>query len=475
MGIVIGRKIGAGLGRAAYGSGLVHRIHAALLQNGFSTLSLPDFIKAINDIKDFNDATFDLYPIFTTFLVPASKSGNVAFVSINPADENDISIIPTNFTRANTPEDGTKSGSVLIDANGDFVELVANQPRWTYKAGGQVNAFQRRFLSFLPEDEELLVHTKDFNQPNWATNDFTATYNVADPFGGNTAVRLETTGGGNNAFQQVYTGTIGVDYAGGFWVRGVADYEGNILLRIADVGNFISIDVTDEWQFFQYTGAPTTTTVRLAVVVGVSTGVIIEVAMPKLRVGTSVIESAVDFIPTDNLTLTRQQDVAADLGDLQGSGFLSSTNEGAVIFQVSNSGTDPIATRNHVSARNAASASQWAFVSSSLGYRLFDYINSAYFTWNGLSYLPENELAKIVVIWSASGLRVWYNGFLVYSSVASTFDVTQITGLRGYEGMSFGYKQIAFDPIPPTATEAEKASSWATLEEMAEDLNYTIE
>lgn len=216
------------------------------------------------------------------------------------------------------------SGSAsYVDENGLIqIEHRSNYPRFTWQDGKQC---------LMNEEARTndALWSQDFTKAQWATSDWGATTGVTDINGGSTAIRLTGDGvSANNAFFQAVTGTSGVAYTGSFYIRRVSG-SGNITLRVGDVGGTSSpLALTSEWQRFEFTSTPTTTTVRVGVVGVAGATDVIEVCFGQLEQGSY----ASSYIPTSGSAVTR---AAESIEGLNLGNFLGDSEGGLYVDALS--------------------------------------------------------------------------------------------------------------------------------------------
>lgn len=106
----------------------------------------------------------DLFPAFSTFLVPATKLGHLAFMRLSE-DKKHVSLsLPSLLERT-----FTRSGSVIAyDAAGDEDTIPENTPAWSYKAQGDGPKFLwlRGAAGSAGEDEVQDLDSAFFPSPN---------------------------------------------------------------------------------------------------------------------------------------------------------------------------------------------------------------------------------------------------------------------------------------------------------------------
>lgn len=433
---------------------------------------------------------------FTTYLWPAVKAGNVGFYKKPDAANPTGSKIDAAFTRANTPEDGTKGGTVRIGTDGNFEEInTANEPRWTAPIGGtNAGAYKCPYLSFLPSVENEQRYSSDLTKGVYAKsgNGAATSSAIASPLDAVNYTEIYNNGGGVARVRFDSTAASSATKLISFWCR--KKDESNLLVSDSgagtsvlnvnfnfDTGDFdaqggtayIDSGVVDFgngdyfiWIEFDLTTATAPTFFLDSYTSGNGT----YVTGVLFKEGSYI--SPLDYVPTTNLALTRQQDLKANV-NLVSDGYFSSKSVGSIALQLGFNGFGTITT-SRFSWQESGVAGRFTFRENVGGLLFFDLVNSAYATIGGATnFIPEGELVKFVINFSSTELELWYNGFLIYSA-SGDFSIDAKAG-NGPNAMEWLWKQEAYTSINLTPSEAIAASSWATLEEMATDLNYEIE
>jgi|GEM_PF-6641163 len=486
MGIIVGRKIGAGLGRTSYGSGLVHRIHAALLQNGFSTLSLPDFVDAVGEIKDFNDSTNDLYPTFNTFMVPGYKAGAIAFVQINPVDENDFSIIEMPFTRANAAEDTSVAASTYFDANGNLKEIItANLPRLTFDYQGRINPYRRAYFEFLTTATNYIQRSDD-GESSWVQNAVTNT-NEADGW-------VKTTQNEVNSNPNTYLNIgaasgPGETHEGAFDIHSdltsdgvrVSVFEGGAGSGGASIEYFLlegscslslngwDLQITNIQSEFVRIGFRMVSQGANSISLYIKPWAFEAVNGSYIRWRAATLTkdlSGFNRIPTDTIDLTREYDRAPSFNIVANS-FVTNT-QGTVLFDI----ITPVVKRidSSVAIQIGTTGNRIFFYNSNTTPESGDiYVQTA--TGTTAIQLLE-DASRCIISWEPGRIIININGHDV-ADVAESLDISGnqfqvIQALQRYFGVrALAYSQNFYSDLA-------FAGAWKNKEQMAADLNYEI-
>lgn len=223
---------------------------------------------------------------------------------------------PIPFTSTRTGDTATR-----VNEQGLIEAVPANITRWDWSEGGALPSALNE-----PARTNVALWSEDFTKAQWATSTWGFTTGVTDLNGTNTAIRLTGDGvSSNNAFFQVITGTSGVPYTGSFYIRRVSG-SGNIKLRVGDVSSLSSpLALTSDWQRFEFSSTPTTTTVRVGVIGEANSTDVIEVCFGQLEQASY----ASSYIPTTSSTETRN----ADNLSATGLGSLLGQSEGTIVAE----------------------------------------------------------------------------------------------------------------------------------------------
>ncbi len=441
--------------------------------------------------------TNSLLSPFQTILYPRTKTSFVPFYRKPYADNPDGSVIQAPFTRAG-------AGRKVIDASGNLVDAAANLPAWTFPIGG--SSAGCHYLSFLPSVENLLTYSEQFDNAAWTKSNATISADAAtSPDGTASAEKIVATAAtSQHLLNQTDTLTASTDYTlSVFLKKGEYRYAA---IQTANVGNWsaskvfrvdlelgiqastspddgIIIDMGNGWYYCAleatFGGSNATGGMNILLSDGTSetftgdgtSGVYAWGAM--LKEGSYI--SPLDYIPTEASAVTRAQDSITNISDLQGDGYLSSTLEGSVIFQVGwETSLSASANRRFLFRDSSGSTRLVSFVHRE-ALQIYDDVAADYVSVDGVdSFIPEKSLVRLVYSWNASGIKIYYNGFLIYSASGS-YPIARLEDLRCNDtsgGGGLNFKMLNFAPTALTATEAEAASSWPSFELMASDLGY---
>ena len=405
---------------------------------------------------------------FEKFLWPATKNGKIGFYDKYETDTQNGSVSEGDFTRANSIESSTQSGRVVINESGNFVELDANDPGWTFPLGGSASGTP--YLSFLPSAKNLIESSNDLTVNSW-TKQTNATVDggVADSVFGGTSNRINFSVDSISRVENATTIENGKSYVIGFWVK---SESGNLSFNFLFGGNLpgtYEVSVTEDWQFVSFSSTSTGTIAYPQFRNSSSGGVkSILVSNVMMKEGTST--SPNDYVPTSGVSLTRQfDDFSFDF-----SSTITTPKKGSVMFQVGGNNQ----------ARNDA-------------FRMFTIGDSTSSVDNGLEIIPlvssgsgviniwsgtqigtggsistDFSLDKYIFGWDSSGWYVYKNGIILISgSEQITLDRANLY-IRS-SGKPIFCKSISLNGNKISNSQAIESTSWPDLITMAQDLNYT--
>ena len=377
--------------------------------------------------------------LFTTILTRAEKTGNL--VLWNKVTQTAQEAI---FTRS-TPNGQSFNGAYRVNSNGFLEELYTDQPNWTYPIGGSASGDAS--LSFSKSGTQLLSHGKDLTNAMWLNNDLTVTSGITDIYNTSNAIRLTESGAGSNsAFQATVTGVSGNEYATGFWIKGISNFNDNISLRCAVLAS-VDIVVTSDWKFHEITNTADSTTIRSGIVLDANSGAIIEVCFPILNEG----ELTIEHIPTTGSTASRSQDIAT-FTDLVDNKVFSPNSVGSVYMKLKSykSYSTPLS----YPFNDSSGVNLFSYVMRSYGATPFRYyyVDDNVGTTND-GALDENE--PYIITFNGQNVKIYQPSGLVqeYTSKILGNEIDQFNVPSTPNG-TIEYEQIAFSPIALTEAEA---------------------
>lgn len=452
----------------------------------------------------------NLFPIIRTWLL--SNSWIQSFVYFYQANYNGNeepngsgSLSKKAFSRSNTAEDGTKSGSVRFDGQ-KYVELIANEPRITKLNN---HTFNCDVLALLPEKKNLIPYSRE-NVSTWtefkplsSSVTFTANSGI-DTFGEEKALGVyETTGTGTKNF---YIDNLGGITSGdntfgfavksiggrnirfdegavGFNAEGIVDLETGEILQ--DVhGNIEVYAMPNDWWYIQVSGNNAGTSQRIIFNIADGTNFSINGDTSKGVLITDLIYVSGDFtgvplmpIPTYGSALTRQ---------LDGSIYMDVAGATSIIYGqlvnfslLGNGGSHWVLGLRD--SGGLVAYLRWTNVDGS-AYNFYNQENTATLASGSWDLSVANAGGKFALVIRNSTIEFWLNGIEVFStSIPNSWgDITdmyldaQSSAFGGLNGRSEQYwKELGTGPLPASDDEIIQVTTWDDFDTMATELNFS--
>lgn len=439
----------------------------------------------------------NLFPLFRTFLVKALKIGKIPFLKFdyngNEAPNGAPTLIEADFTRANAPEDGTKSGAITIDADGTFRELGLNEPRLTYPIGGKANGCQ--VYKFLPELKNKIIYSDNLTQipVPWQHRGLNPTFNGATIKGRPASLLTEDTSTGSHDSRFFPAYTSGNNYSIILLLRP----NGRTKIRV-NANNTIGVwDIDLETQVVTRSGSGTEVNNEL-----IDLGNNEFLFIGQATSGATSSDNTFIALKDNNGNLTYTGDGSSGL-------FVSSVTwtNGLNHNIIPTTGTALTRQKDEVPAFNISS--QGLNVNSTLYFQfkpqfetapdtgsMFGFqdggsiTNSLLIAGNSnllrciasnaggsstISFQPDLGFSKYAIRKNGEDVEFWINGFLVGTAVGFWPDALSEIIFQNSSAQGFEIKNEGWSVSTLSAEETEKICSWTTIAEMAADLNYITE
>ena len=451
-------------------------------------------------------------PKFKTFLWSATKTGKVGFYNKYLDDSQDGNILEADFTRANTTEDGTKSGRVVINESGDLVNIGVNEPGWSYPIGGSASGSP--YLNFLPSSKNIVTNSLPLavnyqqntgsvasnstdnyvlidstagisaysrmvlNAPPIVTNDtvsFMGLYKPSNLGDGKIYFGLSVNGlnssgvnGGDIAVACFNPNTLEFEFvnnANGRTTNGIGKYLGQssdgaywLVMQV----QFIALTITGIGHLHGFSGS------------GGSSAHFVK----NLDVQVRAITSAIEHIPTSGLALTRRVENGFNFPNSYGynfaielqfeSKFLSGNTSYWIIGF-----NDSVGLVGYIRVTNV----------NGINFNIYNQRDNVTLSNGTLKYDVQEGYNKLVWVQSSTTISLWQNGDLIgtYTKPPSWGGIVTIgpgprsTVFGGTIEQITNIKRLNIAYYALTALEAEVGSSWPTLAEMQQDLGYDIQ
>ena len=396
------------------------------------------------------------------------------------------SVLPTNgagdFTTTRA------SVATRVNENGLIEEVASNVPRLDYSDGTCPS------LLLEPIARNFLIQSESFDDVAWTKSlsgvasapVVTANQGIS-PDGTLNADRIvfDLNGGVSTGDSSIITETAATILTGinvntrSVYLKSNTNLSYDIILGTNTANsNAEKITVTTEWQRFEVTQTPTTTTTNfylgLRNAFGVSS---LSDSADVLVYGASLEENsyATSYIKTVGTTQTRSADTANGAGDAS----TFNDSEGVLMVEISALANNSIGSRA-IALSDGGGSNRVYFFYDTLNRITVQIISSTVNVFSFTHTLTnQEEVIKLAFNYKANNISLFINGIEIKKDGTVTSMPLNLNRLGFDSGGGFSdfygnTKQIQYFDSALNDTELEKLTSWTSFTAMANALNYTI-